>query len=121
MKFTEVGESLAARAMRQLGLPFRGFSDPRGFALRVNCFSWLPFSGVKIRFAVVGHRWYPGHARGSLCKWEGGREGWDAGAVGVVHVGGKGGRIHFIRAGEGEVGVCGWDGGISVTAAGLCD
>ena len=48
MKFAEVGECFAAGAMGQLGFPFPGSSVPRRFALRVNCFSWLPFGGVKI-------------------------------------------------------------------------
>ena len=118
MEFAEVGESLAARAMRQLGFPFPDSSIPGGFALRVDCFSGLPFGGVEIRFAVVGHRWYPGGARGAWCEWEGRHVGWDAGAEGVIHVGGEGGRDHFIWTGEGEVGVCGWEGGVTVTAAG---
>ena len=66
----------------------------------------------------MGHRWYPGGTIGAWCEWESGHVGWDAGAEGFVHVGGKGGRINFMMAGEGEVRVCGWEGGVAVTAAG---
>ena len=40
------------------------------------------------------------------------------GAEAVVHVRGESGRDHLVGAGDGEVGVCSWDGGVAVTAAG---
>ncbi len=69
----------------------------------------------------MGHGGYPGGTAGAWGEWEGGHVGWNAGAEGVVHVGGESGRIHFVGAGEGEVGVCSWAGGVAVTAAGWCD
>ena len=64
----------------------------------------------------MGHRWYPGGTIGAWCEWERRHVGWDAGAEGVVHVG-ESRRDHSVLAGEGEVRVCGWEGGVAVTAA----
>ena len=118
MEFAEVGESLAARAMWQFGFPFADSSIPGRFALRFDCFSGLPFGGVKIRLAVMGHRWYPGGTIGAWCEWKGWHVGWNAGAEGFVHVGGEDGRVQLMMAGEGEVRVYRWEGGVAVTAAG---
>ena len=51
MEFAKVRESLTAGTVGQLGLP--SLWTRRRFTFRQSWFSWLPFGGVEIRFAIA--------------------------------------------------------------------
>lgn len=111
VELAEVAEGLATGAMEEFGFPFFRWRLPF-HKLR---FSRLPFGGIKIRSALMGHRRYPSVAERARRRLHARDVSGDARAERVVNVGNVGGGDQFCGRGKGEVGI--WSRGAGVTLA----